>query len=223
MSLFKKNTNRAKTIINTGRADLRLYSADALRKIKLINAGTAILPKEAAPDFMEAYSGITKNIGSEIYLSANDKIVSVSGISEFDCRNADSNTLYDIGGITVLTHCNNEAPANIMLSGISVYEKDNNIKFRDLSGIASTVNFKIEKLIIFSKDTSVNKQFIEDLSNNTVVSCAKDLTLKFDIDREILKSKNLHFLAGKDIICPREIIGTVQTMATAGKEITDEN
>lgn len=223
MALLKNDINKPKAVINTRRADLRLYTADALRRIKAINAGTVILPKEATPDFMEAYSEITKNIGSEKYLGKNDKIVSINGISEFDCRNADSESLYEISGISALTHCNTDSPANIILSGVSVYESDNNISFSDVSGLSTAVNFKIENVVIFSKDGTINKQFIEDITDNTVVMCGKDLTLNFDIDRESLKSKSIYFIAGKDIICPKEIIGTVQTMATAGKEITEDD
>lgn len=222
MSIFNRNTEKAKTVINTGRADLRKYTPEALRKIKIINAGVIILPKEATPEFMEAYSRIVKNTGSEKFLSSNESIVTISGISEFNCQNTNIDTLYEISGITVITNCKTETPVRIILSGICAYEKDNNIQFEDISGISAAVDFKIEHVIIFSKDTEIKGDFFEELKDNTVILCGKDLTFKSDVDKNMLKNRSMYFLAGKKIVCPKDIIGIIQTMAMAGKEITED-
>lgn len=223
MSIFNRNTEKAKTVINTGRADLRKYTPEALRKIKIINAGVIILPKEATPEFMEAYSRIVKNTGSEKFLSNDENIVTISGISEFNCQNTNIDTLYEISGITVLTNCKTEAPVRVILSGICAYESDNNFQFEELSGISHAVDFKIEHVITFSKDAEINGEFFGELKENTVILCGKNLTFKSDVDKNMLKNRNIYFLAGKDIICPKSIIGIIQTMATAGKEITEDD
>ncbi|MGN0529295.1 MAG: hypothetical protein ACI4IE_09190 [Eubacterium sp.] len=221
MSLFNKNTSKPKTFVNTGRADLRMYTPEALQKIKAINAGVIILPNDASPEFMEAYGRIAKNAGSERYLSKDEDIVSVSGVAEFNCQNARNDAFYDISGITVLTHCKTENPIKITLSGISIYESDNNIQFEDCSGISHPVNFKIENTVIISADTEVNNDFIEELQDNTVVACGRNLSFNYDVDKDMLKSKTLYFLAGGNIKCPKTISGVVKTMATAGRKIEE--
>lgn len=221
MSLFSNNTHKPKTLINTGRADLRRYTAEALQKIKAINAGVVLLPKDASPEFMAAYGGISKNAGSERYLSKDDDIVSVSGVTEFNCQTAKSNAFYDVSGITVLTHCKTENPVKIMLSGICIYEKDNNIQFEDLSGISCSVDFGIEHVIIFSKDVKIGNKFLNEVKDNTVVLCGKDLIFESDVDENMFNNRNIYFLAGKSIICSKKIIGIIQTVASAGKEIAE--
>ncbi len=221
MSLFNNNTSKRKTLINTGRADLRMYTAEALQRIRAINAGVILLPKEASPEFMAAYGAISKNAGCERYLSKDDDIISISGVTEFNCQTAKSNAFYDVSGISVLTHCKTENPVKILLSGICIYEKDNNIQFEDCSGISSSVDFEIEHVIIFSKDAKIGNKFLNEVKDKTVVLCGKDLIFESDVDEKMFKNRNLYFLAGKSIICSKNIIGIIQTVASAGKEIAE--
>lgn len=224
MSLFKKENTGAKSVINSSNIDLRKYTPQALNKIKAINSALVLFPKNPTPEFIEAFSEIKeKNIANTLHLDEETKINSINGDAVVDCSRADSNAIYIINGSAVIINADIESPITVIVNGCVICEKNANINFLSINGEKLIVHFKIENTISFSKDTKINRQFIEDLSNNSVVICGRELVLDSDIDREILKSKTIYFSAGKRIICPKDIIGTVQTMAHAGKEIIEND
>ena len=224
MSLFKKENTGTKSVINSSNIDLRKYTPQALNKIKAIHASLVLLPKNPTPEFIEAFSEIKeKCIANTLHLDDDAKINTINGNAVIDCSKTDNNTIYIINGSAVIINADVESPITVIVNGSVICEKNANINFLSINGEKLIVNFKIENTINFSKDIRINKQFLEDLNNNTIVICGRELVFAFDIDRETLKSKTVYFFAGKRIICSKEIIGTVLTMAHAGKEIIEDD
>lgn len=224
MSLFKKENTGAKSIINSSNIDLRKYTPQALSKIKAINSSLVLLPKNPTQEFIEAFSEIKeKNIANTLHLDDDTRINSINGDAVIDCSRTDSSTIYIINGEAVIINADIESPITVIVNGSIICEKNANINFLSINGEKLVVNFKIENTINFSKDIKINRQFIEDLNDNSIVVCGRELIFDSDIDRETLKSKTIYFSAGKRIICPKNIIGTVQTMAHAGKEIIEDD
>lgn len=213
MSLFNKIK---KTVLNAATVDLRNYSPEALNKVGVINAAAVILPENPTNEYMEAYSNIrVKNMATEISVSATQKIYSISGMTELNENNIDYDAIYMISGVTLIKKLNNERPVNVIASGIVIYDKFSNINFIQKSGMSTEIDFEYDKAKSYSKDANIDNRFIE-LIDNAVIVAGKDIYFDNDVTEEALMSRNIHFVAGKNIICNNKIKSAVQIKSTVG-------
>ncbi|MCH5315522.1 MAG: hypothetical protein J1E81_06390 [Eubacterium sp.] len=215
MSLFGI---RKKRLINAATVDLRNYSPEALNNLGVINAALVLLPENPTNEFMEAYSNIgVKNIAAEISVDSNKKIYNISGMTELNENNIDYDAIYTVSGVSLIKNLNNDRPVNVMASGILVYDKFTNINFINKSGISVELDFEYTKSKNFQKDAYLDKHFIE-LIDDTVIVGGKDIYFDNDITEEVLFSKNIYFVAGKNIICNKQIKSAVQIKSTVGSK-----
>lgn len=69
--------------------------------------------------------------------------------------------------------------------------KKRKFKFLEPPRKTIAVDFEIERVKILADKASVDKAFIENIEDGTVVLCSDMLTLEVDITPEILKSRKL--------------------------------
>lgn len=216
MSLF----NPKRKIINTATADLRNYTATALKQIKIINAATIILPENPDYDFMEAYGNITLNTAQQIYLSANRKIIDSNGILEITESNSNSDDIINSNGIVLVHSFESEKPIDIISNGIVVFSKKANVNIIFSNGVSVSIPFEINDTKMFPNKANIGMQFFENIKERTVICCGNELRIDDDVDLETLKQKEIFIASGNSIKCSSDIIGYVQTISIVGNKIS---
>lgn len=219
MSLFKKkNPENKKNEINAASVDLRNYTANALREIDRINAAVIIIPKNPDSELIEAYASIKeKNFAEELTLDDNESLINMSGIKTISNNLEDENGIYVVSGITIIKGLTK--PIRMIVSGITVMDKDSKVNFISKSGITAEVNFSISEAKIFSKDIELDNRFIELLPDCSVVLGCGDIVFNKDVTEEIIISKNIYFIAAKNIECSKKIRSAVMAKSLITNKI----
>lgn len=223
MSLFKKektteqNENINKNMLNIPLLDLRHYSPAALKNIKLLNAATVIFPEEPSEELMEVYGGIPrKNVAEELFLDKCSQFHSINGAGVLDCSKCCDGDLYTVNGLAVILNAK-EKPINLQINGMAVYENGAQLHFLTCNGKTIVVDFEIKSVKILADTASVDKGFVENLEEGTVVLCSNALTLEIDITPNLLKGRKLFFASGKNIKCSKRSLGIIQSMSAASR------
>lgn len=219
MSLFKKkNPENKKNEINAANVDLRNYTANALREIDRINAAVIIIPKNPDSELIEAYASIKeKNFAEELTLDDNESLINMSGIKTISNNLEDENGIYVVSGITIIKGLTK--PIRMIASGITVMDKDSKVNFISKSGITAEVNFSISEAKIFSKDIELGNRFIELLPDCSVVLGCGDIVFNKDVTEESIISKNIYFIAAKNIECSKKIRSAVMAKSLITNKI----
>ena len=219
MSLFKKkNPENKKNEINAASVDLRNYTANALREIDRINAAVIIIPKNPDNELIEAYASIKeKNFAEELTLDDNESLINMSGIKTINNNLEDENGIYVVSGITIIKGLTK--PIRMVASGITVMDKDSKVNFISKSGITAEVNFSISEAKIFSKDIELDNRFIELLPDCSVVLGCGDIVFNKDVTEESIISKNIYFIAAKNIECSKKIRSAVMAKSLITNKI----
>lgn len=219
MSLFKKkNPENKKNEINAANVDLRNYTANALREIDRINAAVIIIPKNPDNELIEAYASIKeKNFAEELTLDDNESLINMSGIKTISNNLEDENGIYVVSGITIIKGLTK--PIRMIASGITVMDKDSKVNFISKSGITAEVNFSISEAKIFSKDIELGNRFIELLPDCSVVLGCGDIVFNKDVTEESIISKNIYFIAAKNIECSKKIRSAVMAKSLITNKI----
>ncbi len=219
MSLFKKkNPENKKNEINAASVDLRNYTANALREIDRINAAVIIIPKNPDNELIEAYASIKeKNFAEELTLDDNESLINMSGIKTISNNLEDENGIYVVSGITIIKGLTK--PIRMIVSGITVMDKDSKVNFISKSGITAEVNFSISEAKIFSKDIELDNRFIELLPDCSVVLGCGDIVFNKDVTEESIISKNIYFIAAKNIECSKKIRSAVMAKSLITNKI----
>ncbi len=219
MSLFKKkNPENKKNEINAASVDLRNYTANALREIDRINAAVIIIPKNPDSELIEAYASIKeKNFAEELTLDDNESLINMSGIKTISNNLEDENGIYVVSGITIIKGLTK--PIRMIVSGITVMDKDSKVNFISKSGITAEVNFSISEAKIFSKDIELDNRFIELLPDCSVVLGCGDIVFNKDVTEESIISKNIYFIAAKNIECSKKIRSAVMAKSLITNKI----
>lgn len=199
--------------------DLREYTPEALSKIKLISAvALVILPKDADSEFYNAYSRICKKaIAHEIKLDKNEKINGYNGCSVIDGNMSGTNM---VNGLAVVTDCNRSEPADFYVNGMLIIKKGcnrENINIINCIGTVQIIDFNFVK--IYADNCEVNDQFIEYIEKDTLVCAGGNAVIDKSVTPEMLCEKNIRFVAGDFVICPKKIYGAVAVRSYAGNGI----
>ena len=219
MSLFKKkNPENKKNEINAASVDLRNYTANALREIDRINAAVIIISKNPDSELIEAYASIKeKNFAEELTLVDKESLINMSGIKTISNNLEDENGIYVVSGITIIKGLTK--PIRMIASGITVMDKDSKVNFISKSGITAEVNFSISEAKIFSKDIELDNRFIELLPDCSVVLGCGDIVFNKDVTEESIISKNIYFIAAKNIECSKKIRSAVMAKSLITNKI----
>lgn len=218
MSLFKRKSKEndnalTKNMLNIPILDLRSYSADGLKNVKILNAAVVVLPKEPTGDIMSAYGSISrKNVATEICAENDAQVHTLNGVFEVDCTHCREHDIYIVNGMAAVKN-SADCAVNLIVNGIAVYENGANINFINRNGKTCAVDYEIKSVKILTDKASVDKAFVENIADGTVVLCGNMLTLEVDITPDILKGRKLFFAAGSTIKCAKRTLSIIQTMS----------
>lgn len=214
------NRNKKKHIINSAILDLRKYTPQALENVKMINAACVIFSNNPSEELMTAYGNIrTKNIAKTLNLDEDKKIVSFNGTTLLNQTNYTENAIHMTNGICVIQKIESDNPIEVFSNGLTIYDPNVRMNFIVQNGLSIKIPFGINDAKIFSADALIDSQFIENISDNTVVVAGANMVISREITLDLLKSKHIYFVAGAKIKCDSSILGYIQTIATAGKKI----
>lgn len=212
--------SKRKSVINETVLDLRKYTPQALENVKLLNTCCVIFSENPSEDLMTAYGNIkTKNVAATLNLPDDKKIITYNGITVLNQSNYTENAIHLINGLGVIQKIESTEPIEIYSNGFIVYDGSTKIKFIMQNGTCVKTPFEIQDVKTFTADVKIDSLFVESLKNNTVVIAGNDIVIYNDITLELLKEKQIYFAAGNKIKCNYNILGYIQTIATAGKKI----
>ncbi len=199
--------------------DLREYTPEALSKIKLISAvACIILPKDAGPEFYNAYSQICKKaVAHEIKLDKDEKINNCNGCVVIEGNIPSVNM---INGLAIITDCNRSEPADFYVNGMVIIKKgcnSENINIVNCNGTVQIIDFNCVK--VYADNCEVNDQFIEYIEKDTLICAGDNVIIDKSVTPEMLCEKNVQFAAGDSVICPKKIYGAVAVRSFAGDGI----
>ncbi len=214
------NRNKKKHIINEAMLDLRKYTPQALENVKMINAACVIFSENPSAELMTAYGNIKiKNVATTLNLPDDKKIVTFNGATMLSQVNYTQNAIHLINGLSVIQKIESDEPVSIFSNGLVVYDGNTKINFVMQNGSCVKVPFEIQDAKIFPTDAKIDSLFIENIKDNTVIAAGANMVIYNDVTLELLKSKQIYFVAGATIKCDSSILGYIQTIATAGNKI----
>lgn len=215
MALLKKH-------ITASEIDLRGYTPEALAKIKKITATSVILPKKTSPEFLEAYSDISKNISSVIRLEQDECLHKINGNAVLDNSKASENTIYKINGNAFIKNTDSTLPMRIYANGNLFYEKGAGAEIIKANGNVTEICYKYIDVKIFSSKQSAGKKFFDNIKNGTLIFITGNFTVENNVLPEDLEKKDLHFIIAGTLICGENIKDIIMAMSDiTGKIITD--
>lgn len=211
---------KSKNIINQAVLDLRRYTSDALKNVKTINASSVIMPENPSEELMNAFGNVKyKNISNMLYLSDSKKLITFNGATVFGYENTAPNTIHMFNGMCIVKYIESDEPIEAISNGLIVCSKNTKINFISQNGLAVYTPFEITNVRLFGHDTKIDSQFIESMPDSSVIAAGNNMVIYNDVTLELLKNKQIYFAAGHKIKCDYNILGYVQTIATAGNKI----
>lgn len=212
--------NRKNKVINESVLDLRKFTPQALENVRMLNCSCVIFSENPSEELMTAYGNISvKNVSATLNLPDDKKIVLFNGATTLNQANYTENAIHMINGAGVIGKIESENPVEIFSNGLTVYDGGTKINFIMQNGACVKAPFEIKDVKLFSTDAKVDSLFVENLKDNTVVAAGTSMVIYNDVSFELLKSKQIYFVAGTKIKCDAGILGYIQTIATAGVKI----
>lgn len=218
--MFFNRNKKKHSIINEAILDLRKYTPQALENVKLLNSACVVFSENPSEELMTAYGNIKiKNVAATLNLPDDKKIVTFNGITMLNQANYTQNAIHLINGLGVIQKIESNEPVSIFSNGLVVYDGNTKINFVIQNGSCVKVPFEIQDAKIFPTDAKIDSLFIENVKDNTVIAAGANMVIYNDVTLELLKSKQIYFVAGATIKCDSSILGYIQTIATAGNKI----
>lgn len=217
-SFFKKG----KVLKNMALLDLRSYSAAALKQISKIECvAILILPDDADVDFNDALGNVEiKDVASIHRISRNAVLTTMNGDALIDGKNVTENKYYIVNGSCVVYNAKECAPVRIMCNGELIYEKGSNIDPISINGLSLEVNRSLEGCKSYQRDLEADALFISNLNDGDVVIAGREIKFAYDVTDEMLRKKDIYFIAGHDIICnSKEVLAYAKANFIAGHDM----
>lgn len=208
-----------KAIINSAFLDLRSYSSDALKKIKLINAATIVLPSDADKEFYDAFAEIKVNSASRIKAGKDENICTFNGSSIIDGNTVNPNTIYVINGSAIIHSIPQEISLKIFVNGMAVIDKNSDVEVISSNGTVFKTDFDINNSKYYNNNLQIDKQFISYCEKGCTIIAGNTLTFTPDVTTKDLEEKGLHFIVGNSIKCNNLIYGYVAANSHYGNKI----
>lgn len=214
------NRNKKKNVINAALLDLRKYTPQALENVRTINSACVILPENPSEELMTAYGNIkVKNVASTLNLPDDKKFVMLNGVTALGQANYTENAVHMLNGVGIIEKIESGNPVEVISNGVTVHDCTTKINFIMRNGVCVESPFEIKDSKLFATDAKIDSLFVENLKDNTVVAAGANMVIYNDVSLELLKSKQIYFVAGAKIKCAANMLGYIQTIATAGEKI----
>ena len=154
-----------------------------------------------------------------LYLSDSKRLITFNGATVLGYENVALNSIYMFNGMSIVKYIKSDESIEVISNGLIVCSQNTKINFISQNGLAVYTPFEITNVRLFGHDTKIDSQFIESMPDGSVIAAGHNLIIYNDVTLELLKSKQIYFAAGQKIKCDYNILGYVQTIATAGNKI----
>lgn len=211
---------RKKVIQAVGTVDLRNYSAAALGMIKTIRAvGMVILPKDASEEFMEAYGRITlRSVGNVFTLDKETVICELNGFSVLTEETANSNSIYIVNGFAFVHSLSPDVCPQLIVNGFLLKDKSSSVNLLSINGRV-VERHDLSKIKIMPSNVKLDASLLDNLEKDCVLLASNNINIDDYISEDMLKEKNIQFIAGNKILCHKSIYGYIAAHSDVGNKI----
>lgn len=190
--------------------DLRSYTPEALSKIKSISAvALLLLPENPSAEFINAYSKINvSSVALTVNADPEKKVTTINGATIVSGKEV-KDSICICNGITFVHSVSEADNAEFVFNGLVV--KQTGTEFRSLATNGRTVewDFDASKVRMNITAFDVNKQFIDNCEEGTIISTVDTITIDDDVTQETIVERNIRFVAVNKIVCNKSIYGCV--------------
>lgn len=210
--------NRKKKIQHVAEADLRPYSAEAVSKIRSIkHVGMIFLPENPSAEFMNAYADVKKeHNGMEIFVSPDKKVSYFNGAVHLSGAQIPSNSLCMANGAVIISDTENVENTEFIVNGVMVLAPNAKINISKANGKVERLDIDYDKLRLFGGEIRVNNDTIRNLEENATLAAGGRMIIESDVTEDEIVNKNIHFIAGGQIICNEAVYGCICARSTVG-------
>lgn len=208
-----------KSIINSAFLDLRSYSPDALKKIRLINAATIVLPTDADKEFYDAFAEIKVNSAASIKAKTDDIFCTINGSAMIDKDTVKTNTIYLINGSAIIHSIPSDISLKIFVNGMAVINNDSNVEVISTNGTVFRADFDINNLKYYPNNLQIDNRFISYCEKYCTIIVGNTLTFTPDVTTKDLEEKSVRFIVGNSIKCNNLIYGYIAANSHYGNKI----
>jgi hypothetical protein len=210
--------------------DLRnINNVSDLKEIeKIKNVAILITPKDSSNEIMGAIASIAKENVAMTFSLSNDAVVSmINGISDLQDSDfcTDRETVIFANGVIIIKTLSADVKGSIIANGTVLLHESLkefcNISFISINGMKAYADFDDYKA--YAREVVIDAEYISYLNPKTAVVAARSIRMKNDITVDMLKEKLIKLVAGREIICSKNIASYVTANSICGRGInTDE-
>ena len=211
-------------IKNQALADLTLFDAKALSKIKSItNVAILMIPADAPSEYYEALTDIKMtNVASTIKIPGDAVPLHINGTTVITAQELPENAVVISNGITVLKGFDDyKSDSGFYVNGFLVKSKNCAAKIHACNGITMTMPDDDFECSIWGDSVTVDEDMLRHLNEKTLIIGGNKLFLDESVSEQLIEEKDIRFLSGYKIIAPKKIIGCVKARSTVGFSIVE--
>ena len=211
-------------IKNQALADLTLFDAKALSKIKSItNVAILMIPADAPSEYYEALTDIKMtNVASTIKIPGDAVPLHINGTTVITAQELPENAVVISNGITVLKGFDDyKSDSGFYVNGVLVKSKNCTAKIHACNGITMTMPDDEFECSIWGDSVTVDEDMLLHLKEKTLIIGGNKLFLDESVSEQLIEEKDIRFLSGYKIIAPKKIIGCVKARSTVGFSIVE--
>lgn len=182
----------------------------------------SLLPDDADEDFNDALSEIEmKNIASIRRIRKDAVLTILNGSTILNGKNTSADKFYITNGSCIIYNAKECAPIKVLCNGVLIFEKGSNLDLSDINGKSVEVTWSLENCKSYSEDLEADALYISNLNDGDVVIAGHEIKFEYDVTAEMLREKDLHFIAGYKIVCnSKEVLAYAKANFIAGNSIS---
>lgn len=212
--------------VNMAVCDLRaIQSVEGARGIERIeNVALLLLPKDAAPEVMEALCAIPRsNVASVLYLDIAGDVRIGNGLIELNDKSfrADGSTVAISNGCALVRSLSPETRGSVVANGIlAIHESLRDVCALDfplINGCIQYADFEDAKL--YPSCLDADAAFLSYLKPKTLLVVGDTLYMADDVTAELLEQKQVQIIVGNKLYCYPQAASYLKATSTVGNGV----
>jgi len=203
--------------------DLRhVTSVEIAKEIEAVDSvAVLILPKDVGPEVMNAIGQIQKySVAMTIYLNQDEKVTVMNGVCEVGDSDLDEPGALVANGIVIFKKLTKKPQMSVAMNGVAVVHDDSEFvpSFLQFNGMQYKAP-KFTNIRVVPESIEIDAATVDYMEVGTALVCGSEMKIKEDVTSEMLKAKDVTFIAGEKISCHENNAGYVKMNSIAGDTI----
>lgn len=119
-------------------------------------------------------------------------------------------------GMMIIGDAENVENTEFIVNGMTVLAPNAKINISKANGKVEIFDIDYDKIKLYGGALTVNNDTIRNLEENTTLAVGGKMIIEGDVSEEEIVNKNIHFIAGGQIICDEAIYGCICARSTVG-------